>query len=99
MKKISAVVAMLAVTAFAGMAFAGDVIEFAAPKKGKVTFPHKTHQVALKDCKKCHEKAPGKIAGFGGQAAGHALCKQCHTDMKAAGQKTGPTGCNDCHKK
>ena len=91
MKK--SIVALFAMVAFASTAFAGDVIEFAAPKMGKVTFPHKVHQALLKDCKKCHEKAPGKIAGFDKDAA-HKLCKTCHTDMKK-----GPTGCKDCHKK
>lgn len=93
MKKISAVVAMLAVTAFAGAAFAADVIEFPA-SMGKVTFNHKKHQDALKDCTKCHAApAGGKIAGFGKDVA-HKTCKGCHTEMKK-----GPTGCKDCHKK
>lgn len=92
MKKNIAV-AMLALVAFAGSAFAADVIEFPAPKRGKVTFPHKAHQTAIGDCKKCHEKGPGKIEGFG-MALAHKTCKGCHTEMKK-----GPTGCNDCHKK
>ncbi|MDU0460912.1 MAG: cytochrome c7 [Geobacteraceae bacterium] len=83
------VIAMLALVAFAGTAFAADVIEL---KRG-VKFPHKKHQEMLKDCKKCHEKGPGKIAGFGKDWA-HKTCKGCHTDMKK-----GPTSCNDCHKK
>jgi cytochrome c553 len=87
-------VAMLALVAFVGTAFAGDVIEFAAPKMGKVTFPHKKHQTMLKDCKKCHEKTPGKIEGGFSKDWAHKTCKGCHT----AGKK-GPTGCKDCHKK
>ena len=87
------VVVLIALVAFAGNAFAADVVEFAAPKKGKVSFPHKVHQALLKDCKKCHEKGPGKIEGFGKDWA-HKTCKGCHTDMKK-----GPTACNDCHKK
>lgn len=86
MKKV--VVAALALVAFAGTAFAGDVITM---KKG-VAFPHKKHQELLKDCKKCHEKGMGKIEGFGKDWA-HKTCKGCHTDMKK-----GPTGCKDCHK-
>ena len=31
-------------------------------KKG-VVFNHKAHQALAGDCKKCHEKAPGKIEG------------------------------------
>lgn len=83
------VIAMFALVAFSGTAFAADVIEM---KRG-IKFPHKKHQEMLKDCKKCHEKGPGKIAGFGKDWA-HKTCKGCHIDMKK-----GPTGCNDCHKK
>lgn len=91
MKK--SLIALVALIAFAGSAFAGDVIEFAAPAKGKVAFPHKKHQQLLKDCKKCHEGAPGKIAGFGKDWA-HKNCKDCHSKMGK-----GPKGCGDCHKK
>ncbi len=86
MKKV--VIALFAVVAFAGVACAADVIEL---KKG-VKFNHKAHQELLKDCKKCHEKAPGKIEGFGKDWA-HKTCKTCHADMKK-----GPTSCKDCHK-
>jgi flavoprotein len=92
MKKISAVVAMLAVTAFAGAAFAADIIELPA-SMGKVTFNHKIHQDQLKDCKKCHTGAPGKIAEKNKEWA-HKTCKGCHTEMKK-----GPTSCKECHKK
>jgi hypothetical protein len=86
------IIATLAIAAFAGSAFAADVMEFPA-SMGKVTFNHKAHQDALKDCKKCHEAAPGKIAGFGKDWA-HKTCKGCHSDMGK-----GPTSCKDCHKK
>jgi hypothetical protein len=85
MKK--SVVAMVAVLAFAGAAFAADVIEM---KKG-VSFDHKKHQAL--GCTKCHADAKGgKIEGFGKDWA-HKTCKGCHTEMKA------PTACKDCHKK
>jgi predicted CXXCH cytochrome family protein len=90
MKKIA--IAMIAAIAFAGTAFAADVIDLPA-KNGNISFPHKKHQDALKDCKACHEKAPGKIEGFGKDAA-HKLCKGCHETKKA-----GPTKCGECHKK
>jgi len=88
MKKI--LVALLAVSVFTGSAFAADVMEF---KKG-VTFKHKAHVEALKDCKKCHENAQGgKIEGFGKDFA-HKKCKECHADLKK-----GPTNCKGCHTK
>jgi hypothetical protein len=88
MKKIF--IALLAVSAFAGTAVAADVIEM---KKG-VTFNHKAHADALKDCTKCHAKAEGgKINGFGKDIA-HRICKDCHTEMKK-----GPTKCKECHTK
>lgn len=90
MKKIA--IAMISVVAFAGAAFAADVIEFPA-KNGKVTFNHKAHQEKAKgDCKTCHEKAPGKIEGFGKDIA-HKTCKGCHE------KSGGPTKCGECHKK
>lgn len=86
MKKI---VIMLAMVAFAGSAFAADVIDM---KKG-VKFKHKAHAEALKSCTKCHAKAEGgKIEGFGTDWA-HKSCKGCHADMKK-----GPTACKECHK-
>ena len=87
MKKI--VITLFAVVAFAGTAFAADVIEM---KKG-VSFNHKAHVAAAGDCKKCHADAKGgKIEGFGKDWA-HKTCKGCHADMKK-----GPTGCKECHK-
>ncbi len=86
MRKIA--VAVLMLVSFAGFASAADVIEM---KRG-VTFNHKAHQQVLKECKKCHEKGPGKIEGFGKEWA-HKNCKGCHADMKK-----GPTACKECHK-
>lgn len=90
MKKI--VIALLTIIFSAGTVIAADVIELPA-SMGKVTFPHKKHQQMLKDCKKCHEKTPGKIAEMGKEWA-HKTCKGCHTELKK-----GPTACKDCHKK
>jgi len=82
-------IAIFAITAFAGTAFAADIIEM---KKG-VKFDHKAHQEALKSCTKCHStEAGGKIEGFGKEMA-HNVCKGCHTESKK-----GPTACKDCHK-
>jgi len=90
MKKTA--IALFALVAFAGTAFAADVIDLPA-SKGNVSFPHKKHQEMLKNCSKCHAKAPGKIAELGKDWA-HKTCKGCHSEMKK-----GPTSCNDCHKK
>ncbi|NTW98954.1 MAG: cytochrome c3 family protein [Geobacteraceae bacterium] len=87
MKKI---IVVLSLVAFAGTAFAADVIEM---KRG-VKFNHKAHQEKVAgDCKVCHEKGPGKIEGFGKDLAHGKSCKGCHAEMKK-----GPVGCKDCHK-
>jgi len=85
----SSIIAIFAITAFAGTVFAADVIEM---KKG-VKFNHKAHQELLKDCTKCHAAAAGgKIEGFGKDYA-HKSCKGCHSEGKK-----GPTACKECHK-
>ena len=84
------IVAVLTVTVFAGSAFAADVMEM---KKG-VSFKHKAHAEAVKDCTKCHDKSEGgEITGFGKDLA-HKQCKECHSEMKK-----GPTSCKGCHTK
>jgi predicted CXXCH cytochrome family protein len=70
---------------------AADFVELPA-SQGKVTFPHKKHQEMLKDCMKCHENGPGKIADLG-KAWAHKVCKGCHMDMNK-----GPVTCSECHK-
>lgn len=90
MKKI--IISLTLAIFTAGAAFAADTITLPA-KNGNITFPHKKHMDQLKDCKKCHEKAPGKIEGLDKDWA-HKTCKGCHTEMKK-----GPTKCGECHKK
>ena len=90
MKRIIAAAALIVFAA--GSAMAADTITLPA-KNGNITFEHKKHQEALKDCKICHEKGPGKIEGFGKDFA-HKTCKGCHEEKKA-----GPTKCGECHKK
>ncbi|MBJ6726169.1 cytochrome c7 [Geomesophilobacter sediminis] len=91
MKKVIAAVALSLLSA--SMVHAADVITFKAGNGTTITFPHKAHQQALKNCKVCHEKGPGKIEGFGKEWA-HKNCKGCHADKGA-----GPTKCGECHKK
>ena len=79
------------------LAFVGATVAIAADsytydnKKGTVTFNHKAHQDKLGDCAKCHEGEPAKIEV--NKDFGHGTCKSCHKEM------SGPTKCNDCHKK
>lgn len=83
------------------------VVVLKAGNKGDVTFPHEKHQKALTDCMACHTMYPQKIDGISGemkagkiqkkQVMGH--CLTCHRSMKAENKKTGPTSCNECHKK
>jgi hypothetical protein len=87
------IIALIAVVAFAGSAFAGaqENYEYKGGAMGKVAFSHKAHMKL--GCKKCHEGAPAKIEM--NKAVGHdKLCVKCH---KA--EKKGPQGCKDCHKK
>ncbi|RMG20754.1 MAG: hypothetical protein D6729_02145, partial [Deltaproteobacteria bacterium] len=83
------------------------VVVFAAPKKGKVTFPHRDHQKRKipcatchhtlephqtpKACRTCHGEQPDAPAM---RTAAHKRCRACH---KAKGK--GPTACKDCHAK
>ena len=74
---------------------------------GSVTFPHGLHQGVFVDCKPCHElfgkeanvidkmKAEGKLQ----KKQVMDMCKNCHKELAAKGEKAGPTGCKDCHKK
>lgn len=86
------VIAAITISTWAGNALAAEVVELPA-SMGKVTFPHKKHQDMLRDCTKCHEKGPGKIAELGKEWA-HKTCRGCHTQLKK-----GPTGCRECHVK
>lgn len=74
------------------LAWGGDVIVFPS-KNGAVTFSHKRHTDLLRECKNCHDKAPGKITNFGKDYA-HKTCKGCH-EVRVSG----PTKCNHCHRK
>lgn len=74
---------------------------------GSVTFPHGRHQGIFVDCTPCHElfgkesqvidrmKSEGKLQ----KKEVMNLCKNCHKDLAAKGQKAGPTACKGCHEK
>ena len=91
MKK--ALIAMVAMVAFAGSAFAAaqENYEYKGGSFGKVAFPHKAHMKL--GCAKCHEGAPKKVE-INKDVAHNQLCVKCH---KA--EAKGPQGCKDCHKK
>ena len=85
-----------------------DQITLDGGKGGPVPFPHRAHQKALDDCKVCHELFPqraGAIDALKGSGELKAkqvmnkLCTKCHKELKAEGQKTGPTTCKTCHAK
>ena len=89
MKKVLALVLVLLFVASAVLA--ADMITINA-KMGAVTFNHKVHSTA-NECKVCHgEGTPGKMTL--GKEPAHKLCIDCHKT-----KKTGPTKCNECHKK
>jgi len=74
---------------------------------GSVTFPHGRHQSVFVDCKPCHElfaKEPKVIEKMKGEGKLKKkevmnMCKKCHQDLSAKGEKAGPTSCTACHKK
>ena len=89
MKKL--IIAVMLVAFAVTAAYAVDSVTYDS-KKGDVTFDHKGHADKL-GCEACHEGTPAKIA-IDKNAAHGASCKGCHKD-----KKSGPTKCNDCHKK
>ena len=76
---------------------------------GNVSFPHHTHQKALKDdCQACHAVFPQKAGAIEALKTSGDLakkfvmnkqCIKCHKEKKKAGEKGGPTSCKQCHQK
>ena len=90
MKKLVIIMMLLAFVG-ANVAIAADSYTY-DNKKGTVTFDHAAHQEKVAgDCAKCHEGTPAKIEVD--KNFGHKTCKTCHKEM------SGPTKCNECHKK
>ena len=88
MKKLMIAVMLVAFTFT--LAYAADTVTYDS-KKGAVTFDHKAHGEKM-DCAVCHEGTPAKIE-VDKTAAHGDTCKGCHK------KESGPTKCNDCHKK
>ena len=71
--------------------FAKDVVEY-NPKYGKVTFTHKKHADAIKDCVKCHHTwKKGESSG--------KLCKDCHKATKEASKDGKGISAKDAYHK
>lgn len=85
------IIALFALVAFAGTAFAADNYEYKGGSFGKVSFPHKAHMKL--GCAKCHEGTPKKV-DINKDVAHNKLCVKCHKEMAK-----GPQNCKDCHKK
>lgn len=90
MKALQFACAALAILCYGGAGFSADVIFFPS-ETGKVTFTHKKHQEAIKDCEVCHKILPGTIREFGQYP--HKFCIGCHEE-----KKSGPIDCVGCHK-
>lgn len=110
MQKLISVVAVLVIAVFCSIAYSGintgaPEINLSSGKKKSVQFPHKTHQVTLKDCSICHDIFPmernsiKKMIDSGSLKKKKVMnnCKKCHKKIKKTGQKTGPTSCGSCH--
>lgn len=100
MKKVAALVAILAIFAFVGTALAvapGKTVEFEGGAMGKVTFDGKVHADAGNKCMDCHPTLFQMKAGSTKVEAPHkdAQCFTCHTGEEGKPSKS----CTNCHKK
>ena len=113
MKKVVLCLFVLFAVLVGNMAFSDQVksikavIELGAGDKGDVTFPHEKHRKSIEDCMICHKMYPQKLESISGEMKAGKIqkkqvmtsCLSCHRSMKAENKKTGPTSCNECHKK
>jgi hypothetical protein len=88
MKKLIIVI-MLVAFAFT-VAYAADTVTY-ENKKGTVTFDHKTHGEKM-DCAACFYGEPPKIDI-------EMVVAMVESFIGCKKKKSGPTKCNDCHKK
>jgi hypothetical protein len=94
-------IAFMTCIAFAGENQGAANIVLEGGKTGKVPFPHGQHQIAIEDCRVCHNIFPqtqGSIQLLKEedklrkkQVMNH--CTGCHRKKKQAGDKTGPVTC------
>jgi hypothetical protein len=111
--KFLLVVAMLVVAGVVTLSIAeqnkgAKDIELNGGKRGKVPFPHHSHQEKLGNCDVCHtvfEQKTGIIEELKAQGklekkyVMNKLCTKCHKEKQKAGEKSGPTTCSKCHIK
>jgi hypothetical protein len=84
MKRVVIILALLSQNAVAE-----DVIIL----RHDVDFNHQSHKTEwVGKCEVCHDRKPGKIAGFGKTWA-HKYCIDCH-DL----YQEGPRKCGGCHR-
>ena len=74
--------------------------------RGEVPFTHRQHQEKLNDCNICHDYFPQQKDAIKSmkekgelekKLVMNKLCTKCHKAEKAAGNKTGPITCSQCH--
>ncbi len=99
---------MVAVTAAATPNTGAKDMSLAGGSQGKVPFPHHQHQAVISDCNACHAAFPQKAGAIDELKANGTLkkkqvmnqqCVKCHKENNAAGKKTGPLTCAQCHVK
>lgn len=87
-------------------------VVFGVHERPKVVFLHDLHTDALekknKDCMTCHLSEADRLSpkfkrlkDAGRQEVMdiyHAKCIECHQEMSAAGEKSGPVVCGECHR-
>lgn len=101
MRKVAALLTILAIFAFVGTALAvapGKTLEFPDGAMGKVIFDGKIHADAGKKCMDCHPKIFQMKHGTIKITSPHengVACFTCHTGEEGQPTKT----CTDCHKK
>ncbi len=76
--------------------------------RGKVPFPHRSHQETLEDCDRCHSLFPREPDAIAAEIEKGALkerqvmnelCISCHREKRREGAATGPVTCSRCHQR